>query len=505
VNSSEKWKLRFLLLIAVIIIMALTLHPFEFSFDNLTIMFGFGLKFAFWYFLYFSYLDFMFNILMFIPLGILAFRLLEMETDAWSKKRIWRLIAGAGLFSLALETTQAFLPRSTSVLDVITNTSGAVIGYAAAYWYALNRDFVRIPLMPNWRIWAGIAYGAAVAGLCLLPYRLNTLSYWDGEFPLILGNEATGDRPWQGDISLAAVYNGALKPDQIKNLCPERAGEEDYALRRSMHVVALYEMSNNETSYNDASYIEAESLHGNVLADLSEYGEPLPLFADHIEKSPNSIRLLRKSRISSKQSGGKITEAAGTGHAFSVELRIRPLSLDQRGPARLISLSGSPEERDFTLAQEGDGIHFRVRTRLTGPNGSYIHLHVPNVLTENAWHHIVAVFHRGTARLYVDGTFRYPALQGDLPYLPALLGAGRNTAAQAAFCFVFFFPLAWLWSGVHRKGGWAAALLVCMLLNGSIQMFYIANCGQPFGWTFFMLTVGAGIFAVVGRRMSPLR
>jgi hypothetical protein len=38
---------------------------------------------------------------------------------------------------------------------------------------------------------------------------------WDPEYPLILGNEATGDRPWLGEISYVAIYNRALHAQEV--------------------------------------------------------------------------------------------------------------------------------------------------------------------------------------------------------------------------------------------------------------------------------------------------
>ncbi len=39
---------------------------------------------------------------------------------------------------------------------------------------------------------------------------------WDPEFPLILGNEATGDRPWLGEISYVAIYNRSLDAQEVR-------------------------------------------------------------------------------------------------------------------------------------------------------------------------------------------------------------------------------------------------------------------------------------------------
>ncbi|MER2493686.1 LamG domain-containing protein [Catenovulum sediminis] len=45
--------------------------------------------------------------------------------------------------------------------------------------------------------------------------RLSPLANWDDSYALMLGNEASGNHPWQGSIRLLAIYNRALSDEQI--------------------------------------------------------------------------------------------------------------------------------------------------------------------------------------------------------------------------------------------------------------------------------------------------
>ena len=45
--------------------------------------------------------------------------------------------------------------------------------------------------------------------------RAGVLDGWDGSFPLVLGDEATGGRPMEGTIRRVALYDRAMSPDQI--------------------------------------------------------------------------------------------------------------------------------------------------------------------------------------------------------------------------------------------------------------------------------------------------
>ncbi|MCH8018936.1 T9SS type A sorting domain-containing protein [candidate division KSB1 bacterium] len=45
--------------------------------------------------------------------------------------------------------------------------------------------------------------------------RAGDLSNWNSSYPLIIGNEPTGDRPWLGEVYLVAIYNRELSQDEI--------------------------------------------------------------------------------------------------------------------------------------------------------------------------------------------------------------------------------------------------------------------------------------------------
>lgn len=76
------------------------------------------------------------NILLFVPLGVLAPLLWE---EFRSLKRI--LLLG-GALSLFIEVMQLFTFRATDVDDLIMNTLGAVLGYLLTAW--VSSDFRRV-------------------------------------------------------------------------------------------------------------------------------------------------------------------------------------------------------------------------------------------------------------------------------------------------------------------------------------------------------------------------
>jgi len=58
----------------------------------------------------------------------------------------------------------------------------------------------------------------------------GTLGDWDDTFALVLGNEPSGDRQWQGVLRLAAVHNRALTPDQVQQNFDAGVGEKFFLL-----------------------------------------------------------------------------------------------------------------------------------------------------------------------------------------------------------------------------------------------------------------------------------
>ena len=62
------------------------------------------------------------------------------------------------------------------------------------------------------------------------PAKGGSLANWDSTFALVLGNETTGQRPWQGVIKFVAIHNRALTPAQVQQNFAAGVGEKYYLL-----------------------------------------------------------------------------------------------------------------------------------------------------------------------------------------------------------------------------------------------------------------------------------
>jgi len=62
------------------------------------------------------------------------------------------------------------------------------------------------------------------------PVGGGTLADWDDTFALVLGNEVSGDRQWQGTLRMVAIHNRVLTPEQIQQNFAVGVGEKFFLL-----------------------------------------------------------------------------------------------------------------------------------------------------------------------------------------------------------------------------------------------------------------------------------
>ena len=107
---------------------------------------------------------------------------------------------------------------------------------------------------------------------------------------------------------------------------------------------------------------------GSVL-DISGVGEPLPLRLHPavLEPETEQGRFTANAPRRVLRSDGpatKVTEALRKSGQMTLEVWLKPGSLEQSGPARIVSLSAGVvvDERNFTLGQQGSRYMLRLRT-----------------------------------------------------------------------------------------------------------------------------------------------
>lgn len=173
----------FITLSSVLLIVLVTLLPFNFTAEGVTL--GFAIRSFFYHSSGFS--DIVGNVFLFLPFGLdLAY---EFRQRRIKKRSTIFLVAGLSLLlSLTVETLQVFLPwRASSWIDLCTNTAGGTFG-AILYllWCQLFPNAART--IPNWircrlspQLLASllIAWIVFVFGICFVLQQRLKFGTWD--------------------------------------------------------------------------------------------------------------------------------------------------------------------------------------------------------------------------------------------------------------------------------------------------------------------------------------
>lgn len=144
----------------------------------------------------------------------------------------------------------------------------------------------------------------------------------------------------------------------------------------------------------------------NLIRDRSGSGEPLDL---KIEKPGNvafhGSHLLASSpaRITSIRPAAKIVAAVKRSGGLSIEAWVKPHDTAQAGPARIVTLSTDPGQRNFTLSQDGARYDVRLRTTSTDGNGTPSIFSPDGSLRTELTHVIYTRDAEGRARIYING------------------------------------------------------------------------------------------------------
>ncbi|HBE72406.1 MAG TPA: hypothetical protein DDW52_30085, partial [Planctomycetaceae bacterium] len=91
------------------------------------------------------------------------------------------------------------------------------------------------------------------------------------------------------------------------------------------------------------------------------------------------------------------------GRGLTLEVWLKTSQLKQKGPARIVTISGNSSQRNITLGQEGERLHVRFRTSKTGANG-LSPLVTSKVIKPDKWLHVIySRRNSGEEQIYVDG------------------------------------------------------------------------------------------------------
>lgn len=309
------------------------------------------------------------NVLFFIPFGLSLAGVLARGNR---HSRLGLRVLGIGLaFSVILETTQMFLPdRVPSAADVVANGVGLLIGYGL--FRAWEEGFGRVLhryVTPVNLLLGLLLYALTAALLTGYLYHRVSLTNWDTSFPLVVGNEATGDRPWEGTISQLHMDVRCDTP-----LPPAISIDYDFS---------------GEPPYEDSS--------------RGEESPPLVPGEGPVTSQEDGGIMLGPGKwlITTDPISDFSNYARHCDHIF-IDTTVATANPKQRGPARIISISADTGLRNITISQDGDNLSLRLRTLSGGTNGTKPTLAVPNIFATNQPQEISIVYSGSYMRVEVD-------------------------------------------------------------------------------------------------------
>ena len=211
------------------------------------------------------------------------------------------------------------------------------------------------------------------------------------------------------------------------------ASHPDLTVGHRVDIVPAYAPCKESSEERGLSALYRFQGAGSVVRDVSQFGDPLDLDAEDpslVVWESDGLKLGSATRLSNPQDGNKIFDACTSSNEITVEVWVTPDSTRQTGPARIVTLSVDPYNRNFTLGQNDNRYQFRLRTTTNGLNGTSTKLESAYGSVALDRQHVV--FTRdagGTASLYLDGVLVDSAyIGGDLSnWNPAYdLGLGNE-------------------------------------------------------------------------------
>ncbi|MBI9070061.1 MAG: putative Ig domain-containing protein [Melioribacteraceae bacterium] len=145
---------------------------------------------------------------------------------------------------------------------------------------------------------------------------------------------------------------------------------------------------------------------GNKIYDVSDYGTELNLTIPDTNKInwlSKGIEISSATLLSSNGPATKIYSSLTQTNEVSIETWIDPANLTQTGPARLLTVSADPSNRNFTLGQSESQVSVRLRTTTSYPNGIPDLTTPVNALNDQLTHVVYTRDRDGNAKIYLDG------------------------------------------------------------------------------------------------------
>jgi hypothetical protein len=220
-----------------------------------------------------------------------------------------------------------------------------------------------------------------------------SISGWNCSYPLLIGNEATQDRPWRGKIGGLAIYGRVPSKSVLTALgrLPMTANQSEARRRAGALVVYAFDAVEGRRVPD----LGLGSANGALDAEIAGPGR--------WSLAQGAIDIHGPALIQSNAVARELCEQIARSQAFAVEIEFASADLRQSGPARIVSMSQDPMQRNFTLAQDVGALILRVRTPRSGSNGLRLPIRTADGAITGGWQHVWATYGGGSGDIFVDG------------------------------------------------------------------------------------------------------
>jgi hypothetical protein len=307
---------------------------------------------------------------------------------------------------------------------------------------------------------------------------------WQQDERLYIGNEATRDRSWLGEIRYVGIYGRALTAEQRQLAHATLDVTRDRSYIESTKLLIGYNfMHKPDGRISPEGLLNSPDLTLELPGNCSWGGEG------------TGVLLAEPALIASRGPASALTNAILSSEAFTIEAWVRPLSEDQGGPARIVSLSENAYFRNFTLGQQNADLVFRVRNGINGENGRNRELHSRGALGTKL-QHIIATYDHGVSSVFRDGELAPPVI--DLREPVIYLGLGATTygrlAAGLLLTIMIALPVTALWSKAGRHITRFGAALLTLAIGSLPYAVACLKVGGPWRLElFFCLAISLTI------------
>jgi hypothetical protein len=219
------------------------------------------------------------------------------------------------------------------------------------------------------------------------------LSNWEPQH-LLLGDEWGGGRDWSGELQAFALYSRAMDADEAAR------NHHDFVQLRDARRAAIPVVWPSDR--DQAVFVWGTARHDNLvdIDGVQRVYNVLPRGRGRLDR--NYAMAVGGGAFVSPDVDEAMLRRLTSSNKLTVEAVVRPGATLQDGPARIVSFSTDGGSRNFTLAQQGDELVFRLRTPQTGVNGSNPETPLCSIPT-GRYTHVLVTYSPGRLVCYSNG------------------------------------------------------------------------------------------------------